>query len=75
MSDESEDFCRKHGVKEGDIFDHPQDGHVVFSRIGGTGMMICHPEGEPDTQSSWAMAPADFAGRYYIHTHYSLFHQ
>lgn len=25
-----------------------------FSRIGGTGMGIFHPPGEPDMQSSWA---------------------
>lgn len=29
---------------------------VVFSRIGGTGMAIFHPPGEPDMQSSFAMS-------------------
>jgi len=28
-----------------------------FSRIGGTGWAVCHPPGEPDMQSSWAIKP------------------
>lgn len=36
----------------------------VFSRIGGTGWMICHEEGEPDMQSSWACSPESFLKDY-----------
>lgn len=30
-----------------------------FSRIGGTGLAIFHPSGEPDMQSSFAIDPAE----------------
>jgi hypothetical protein len=28
-----------------------------FSRIGGTGLAVCHPYGEPDMQSCFAIDP------------------
>ena len=60
---ETEAFLRKHGIQPGLKFDD-NGTPSVFSRIGYTGMMICHPEGEPDMQSSWAMRPEAFAKRY-----------
>ncbi len=36
-----------------------KDGDFAqFSRIGGTGLAIFHPHGEPDMQSSWAISAA-----------------
>lgn len=61
---QAEDFCRRHGIYPGYRMMDAEDGPSVFSRIGGTGRLICHPEGEPDMQSSWAMTPEDFAKRY-----------
>jgi hypothetical protein len=34
-----------------------------FSRIGGTGMAIFHPPGEPDMQSSFAIDPEEWVER------------
>ena len=60
----TEQFCREHGIRPGYRMHDKEDGPSVFSRISGTGHMICHPEGEPDTQSSWAMKPEDFEKHY-----------
>lgn len=53
----AEEFCRKHNIKPGYRMHDMEDGLSVFSRISGTGHLICHPVGEPDIQSSWAMTP------------------
>jgi len=58
--EETREFLRKRGIRPGFVF----DTNKVFSRIGRTGYMICHPAGEPDMQSSWAMKPEDFVKRY-----------
>lgn len=60
----AEEFCRQHGIYRGYRMMDEEDGPSVFSRIGGTGRLICHPVGEPDMQSSWAMTPEDFKKRY-----------
>lgn len=60
----AEDFCRKRGIFPGYRMMDVDDGECEFSRIGGTGRLICHPVGESDMQSSWAMTPEDFAKRY-----------
>ncbi len=57
-------FLAKHGVLPGHEYEDPQQGTCVFSRIGGTGKMICHPKGEPDMQSSWAMHADTFVRKY-----------
>ena len=57
-------FLAKHGVLRGHEFEDPQEGTCVFSRLGGTGMMICHPKGEPDMQSSWAVYADVFVRKY-----------
>ena len=62
--EKTREFCKERGIGPGFRFDDKKDGLSVFSRIGATGRMICHPVGEPDMQSSWAMKPEDFAERY-----------
>jgi len=42
----------------GRIYLDSSGGFGEFSRIGGTGLAICHPPGEPDMQSSWAIDPS-----------------
>ena len=37
-------------TKSGDV--------AEFSRIGGTGLAVMHPPGEPDIQSCWAVDPS-----------------
>ena len=57
------EFCAAHGFHPGMRYRAIVRGRVrncVFSRIGGTGWMICHEVGEPDMQSSWAVAPETF---------------
>lgn len=62
---QAEAFCRLHKIAPGFQFnDHGTPSQ--FSRIGGTGMLICHPVGEPDMQSSWAMRPDDFYKSYLL---------
>lgn len=56
-------FCQSQGLYEEKRFQAEIRGRVrtcVFSRIGGTGRLICHEEGEPDMQSSWAWTPETF---------------
>lgn len=60
----AEQFCRERGINPGFRFVDSASGPSVFSRIGGTGRLICHPEDEPDMQSSWAMTPEAFAKAY-----------
>jgi hypothetical protein len=60
----AENFCQKHGIHPGYRMMDKRDGLCEFSRIGGTGRLICHPVGEPDMQSSWAMTPEDFEKHY-----------
>jgi hypothetical protein len=62
---QAEAFCRLHKIQPGFQFD--DHGTLSqFSRIGGTGMLICHPVGEPDTQSSWAMSADNFYKSYLL---------
>jgi len=61
------EFCAAHGFCPGMRYQAEIRGRVrtcVFSRIGGTGWMICHEEGEPDMQSSWACSPESFLKDY-----------
>jgi len=58
---EAEEFCRQRGIAPGYKFEDKKEGPCVFGRISGTGHLICHPEGEPDMQSSWAWTPEKFA--------------
>ena len=61
--DQTTAILRQHGVYPGHRFEAEIRGRVrtcVFSRIGRTGRMICHEEGEPDMQSSWAWKTEDF---------------
>ena len=56
-------FLSKRGIRPGHRYRSEIRGRVrdcVFSRIGGTGWMICHEVGEPDMQSSWAVKPEQF---------------
>lgn len=55
------EFLAARGIHPGHRFKDKRDGPCVFSRIGATGKMVCHPEGEPDMQSSWVWSPEDFA--------------
>ena len=32
---------------------------IEFSHVGGTGLMIVHPPGEPDMQSTFAIKPTE----------------
>lgn len=41
----------------GRIYKMSAGDFAEFSRIGGTGMAIFHPPGEPDMQSSFAINP------------------
>jgi len=61
------EFCAARGFRPGMRYQAEIRGRVrtcVFSRIGGTGWMICHEEGEPDMQSSWACSPESFLKDY-----------
>ena len=57
-------FLAKHGVLAGHEFEDKDEGSSVFAYVGKTGMMICHPVGEPDTQSSWAIHADVFVRKY-----------
>ena len=39
--------------------DKPTTEVFEFSGVGSTGLMIVHPPGEPDMQSSWCLKPDD----------------
>lgn len=41
------------------VYKLANDKLAEFSRIGGTGMAVFHPPGEPDMQSSFSVDPAD----------------
>lgn len=59
----TEAFLSKRGICPGTRYRTEIGGRVrdcVFSRIGGTGWMICHEVGEPDMQSSWGVKPEQF---------------
>jgi uncharacterized protein (UPF0179 family) len=59
----TKEFCAARGLYGGYRYRAMVRGRVrdcVFSRIGGTGWMICHEVGEPDMQSSWAVSPEEF---------------
>lgn len=59
----TQEFCRQHKIRPGMRFRAEIRGRerdCVFSRIGATGWMICHEEGEPDMQSCWAVEPEQF---------------
>lgn len=59
----TEAFLIKRGIRPGTRFRTEVRGRVrdcVFSRIGGTGYMICHEVGEPDMQSCWGVKPEQF---------------
>jgi len=55
----AEAFCRLHKIQHGFVFDD-RGTPSEFSRVGGTGMLVCHPVGEPDMQSNWAMTTDNF---------------
>ena len=59
----TQSFCASRGIHPGKRFRAEIRGRIrscVFSRIGATGYMICHEEGEPDMQSSWTWSPEDY---------------
>ena len=61
--EETRAILSSRGIRPGYRYKADIRGRVrdcVFSRIGGTGYMICHEEGEPDMQSSWAVLPEQF---------------
>lgn len=60
----AEQLCRRRGIRPGFRMMDASDGPSVLSRVSGTGYLICHPEGDPDMQSSWAMTPEEFEKRY-----------
>lgn len=45
---------KENELQQGKIYRSTYGWFGEFSRIGGTGMAIFHPPGEPDMQSSWA---------------------
>lgn len=56
-------FLSERGIRPGTRFRTEVRGRVrdcVFSRIGATGWMVCHEEGEPDMQSCWLVKPEQF---------------
>jgi hypothetical protein len=52
--EEDESCWREEPLQAGTIYLSKFGWFGEFSRIGGTGMGIFHPPGEPDMQSSWA---------------------
>lgn len=46
-----------HELIAGRIYRMKAGDFAEFSRVGGTGMAIFHPPGEPDMQSSFAIKP------------------
>jgi len=61
---QAEKILVQHGIRPGYRYKDEREGPSVYSRLGATGKMVCHPEGEPDMQSSWLMKPEDFIERY-----------
>ena len=64
---DTKEFCAAHGLRPGMRYRaviRGRERSCVFSRISGTGWMICHEEGEPDMQSSWACSPEEFLEDY-----------
>lgn len=49
--------CQAKDMKPGQLYRLKDGEVVVFSRIGQTGMVIVHPPGESDMQSSSAIEP------------------
>ena len=61
-----QEMFKLYGIGPGYRFDD-RGVPSVLARAGGTGMVICHPVGEPSMQDSWSMKPEDFV-RHYLTT-------